>query len=457
MAMPILPAPAPVTTVTSSEPAEGRHGRPEGRRHRNHGVRRGRVRWVICALLFFAATINYIDRQVLGILAPDLQKEIGWTELDYGRIVIAFQIAYAVMMLVWGRILDRIGTKIGFAIAVVWWSLAAMGTALARSAMTFAAARFLLGVGEAANFPASIKTVAEWFPKSERAFATGIFNSGTNIGAVVAPIMVPLLAAAWGWQAAFVGTGAIGFVWVIAWWLLYHGLDTHPHVNEAERTFIRDGAEEPITTRVPIRQVFRYRQLWAFAMGKLLTDPIWWFYLFWLPKFLAQEHNIRGVALIPYLTTVYLIADVGSILGGYVSSALIKRGWTVNRARKTAMGIFACIVPSVIIASQTRSAWLAVGLIGVATACHQAWSANLFTLSSDMFPRRAVGTVVGFGGFAGGVGGILIAEFAGRVLQRDPSFYLPMFVIAGSIYLVALAVIHLLAPRLERAELSEYA
>jgi len=419
--------------------------------------RRGRVRWVICALLFFAATINYIDRQVLAILAPDLQKEIGWSELDYGRIVIAFQVAYAVMMLAWGRILDKIGTKIGFALAVVWWSLAAMSTALARSAMAFGAARFLLGVGEAANFPASIKTVAEWFPRSERALSTGIFNSGTNIGAILAPIMVPLLAAKWGWQTAFIVTGALGFVWVIAWWMLYHGLDVHPHVNDSERQYIRDGIDEPNTVKVSIGQVAGFRQLWAFAAGKLLTDPIWWFYLFWLPKFLAQEHGIRGVALIPYLTTVYVVADVGSVAGGYASSALIKRGWNVNSARKTAMGVIACTVPFVILAPLTRNAWIAVAFVSIGAACHQAWSANLFTLTSDMFPRRAVGTVVGFGGCAGGIGGILIAEFAGRVLQRDPSYYLPMFVIAGTIYLVALGVIHLLAPRMERAELPEYA
>lgn len=418
-------------------------------------ARRGHVRWVICALLFFAATINYIDRQVLAILAPDLQKEIGWSELDYGRIVIAFQVAYAVMMLAWGRILDKIGTKIGFAVAVVWWSLAAMGTSFARSAMGFGAARFLLGVGEAANFPASIKTVAEWFPKSERAFSTGIFNSGTNIGAVLAPIIVPLLAARWGWQAAFIATGAIGFVWVIAWWMLYHGVDTHPHVTEEERQYIRDGVEESDTTKVSIGQVVGFPQLWAFSVGKLLTDPIWWFYLFWLPKFLAQEHGIRGVALIPYLTTVYVVADVGSIAGGYVSSALIKHGWTVNRARKTAMGIIAGTVPLVILAPLTSSAWLAVAFLSIGAACHQAWSANLFTLTSDMFPRRAVGTVVGFGGCAGGIGGILIAELAGRVLQRDPSFYLPMFVVAGLIYLVALGVIHGLAPRLERVILAD--
>lgn len=417
------------------------------------GARVGKFRWVICALLFFATTINYIDRQVLGILAPDLQKEIGWSELDYGRIVIAFQASYALMMLVWGGILDRIGTKLGLGIAVVWWSLAAMGTAFARSAMSFGFARFLLGVGEAANFPASIKTVAEWFPKSERALATGIFNSGTNIGAIVAPISVPLIAAAWGWRMAFILTGALGFLWLIAWWALYHTAALHPKLHPAERKFILDGLEEPITAKTSLREVLGTRQLWAFALGKLLTDPVWWFYLFWLPKFLASEHGIRGVALIPYLTTVYLIADVGSIFGGYLSSTLIKRGYSVNRARKTAMGVFAGIIPTVIFASQTDSAWTAVLLIGLATACHQGWSANIFTLASDMFPRRAVGTVVGFGGFMGGVGGILIAEFAGRVLNRDPSYYLPMFIVGGTLYLVALAVVHALAPRLEPARL----
>ena len=357
----------------------------------------GRYRWVICALLFFATTINYIDRQVLGILAPDLQKEIGWTELDYARIVIAFQVSYAFMMLVWGRILDRIGTKLGLGLAVAWWSLAAMGTALARSAMGFGLARFLLGVGEAANFPASIKTVAEWFPKSERAFATGIFNAGTNIGAIVAPIAVPIIAVRWGWRPAFVLTGAIGFLWLFVWAALYAPLDSHPRVEPAEREYIRDGSDEITTGKTPLTAVLGTRQLWAFALGKMLTDPIWWFYLFWLPKFLATEHGIRGTAIIPYLTTVYIISDVGSVFGGYLSSALIKRGWTVNGARKTAMGIVAGIVPSVIIASQTKSAWTAVLLIGLATACHQAWSANIFTLASDMFPRRAVGTVVGFG------------------------------------------------------------
>jgi ACS family hexuronate transporter-like MFS transporter len=411
----------------------------------------GKFRWVICGLLFFATTINYVDRQVLAILAPDLQKEIGWSELDYGRIVIAFQVSYAVMMLISGKILDRIGTKLGLGIAVAWWSLAAMGTALARSAMGFGFARFMLGVGEAPNFPASIKTVAEWFPKSERALATGIFNSGTNIGAVIAPICVPLIAATWGWRMAFILTGGLGLLWLVAWTALYQTAALHPRLHPAERKFILDGLEEPVTAKVRLGEVLGYRQVWAFAIGKLMTDPVWWFYLFWLPKFLASEHGIRGTALIPYLTTVYVIADVGSIFGGYLSSTLIKRGYTVNRARKTAMGIFACIIPSVIFASQVKSAWTAVLLIGLATACHQGWSANIFTLASDMFPRRAVGTVVGFGGFMGGVGGILIAEFAGRVLNRDPSYYLPMFIVGGTIYLLALAVIHALAPRLEPA------
>jgi ACS family hexuronate transporter-like MFS transporter len=321
--------------------------------------------------------------------------------------------------------------------------------------MGFGVARFLLGVGEAANFPASIKTVAEWFPKSERAFATGIFNAGTNIGAIVAPIMVPIIAVRWGWRPAFVITGALGFIWLFAWAALYSPLDRHPRIEPAERDYIRDGMGEMTGTKTPLSEVFGTRQLWAFALGKMLTDPIWWFYLFWLPKFLASEHGIRGTAIIPYLTTVYVISDVGSIAGGYLSSAFIKAGWSVNRARKTAMGIVAAIVPTVIIASQTKSAWTAVLLIGLATACHQAWSANIFTLASDMFPRRAVGTVVGFGGFAGGVGGILIAEFAGRVLNANPKYYFPMFVVAGLAYLVALAVVHLLAPRLEPATVSE--
>lgn len=411
------------------------------------------LRWYICALLFFATTINYIDRQVLGTLAPELQTKIGWSELEYGRIVIAFQVSYAVMMLVSGRVIDKIGTKLGFAIAIVWWSLAAMAHALAGSARGFAVARFFLGVGEAANFPASVKTVAEWFPKSERALATGIFNAGTNVGAILAPATALWLSAAFGWQSAFIVTGAVGFVWLIFWWWLYEQPEKHARLSAEEFALIRQGEEEQTTEKVSWFKLLGYRQLWAFALGKMLTDPIWWFYLFWLPKFMAGEHNIRGLTLIPYLTTVYIIADVGSVGGGWISSALIKRGWTVNAARKTALLIFALMVPFVIIASQTRSAWLAVILIGIAASAHQGWSANLFTIPSDMFPRKAMGSVIGIGSCAGGLGGILVAEFAGRVLNADPRFYLPMFIVAGVAYLVALGVIHLLVPKLEPARL----
>ena len=420
---------------------------------KNTGFKIKYLRWYICALLFFATTINYIDRQVLGILAPDLEVEIGWSELAYGRIVIAFQLAYAVMMLFAGRIIDRIGTKLGFTIAIIWWSLAAMGHALAKSAFGFGVARFFLGIGEAANFPASIKTIAEWFPKSERALATGIFNGGTNIGAIIAPMAVPLIAAHWHWQGAFIATGALGFFWLFGWWALYDQPQKHKHLETKELKYIEDGAEEPLTEKTPWKKLFSYRQLWAVALGKMMTDPIWWFYLFWLPKFLAKNHDIRGVKLIPYLTTVYIISDVGSMLGGGLSSYLIKKGWSVNKARKTAMLFFAALVPLVIIAGVTKSAWTAVLLIGLAAACHQAWSANIFTLASDMFPRKAVGSVVGIAGCAGGLGGIVVAEFAGRVLNADPRFYLPMFIVAGLAYLSALAVIQALAPKLEPAKL----
>lgn len=411
------------------------------------------LRWYICALLFFATTINYVDRQVLGTLAPELQTKIGWSELEYSRIVIAFQIAYAVMMLVSGRVIDKIGTKLGFTLAIIWWSLAAMCHAFAGNAFGFGVARFFLGIGEAANFPASIKTVAEWFPKSERALATGIFNAGTNIGAVIAPGAALWLSASFGWQSAFIVTGAIGFIWLIFWWALYDRPEKHPRLSNEEFAYIRSGDPIAHTENVPWLSLFKYRQLWAFALGKMLTDPIWWFYLFWLPKFLAREHHVTGLALIPYLTTVYLIADIGSVGGGYLSSMLIKRGWSINSARKTALLTFALMMPPVIIASQTKSVWLAILLIGLATSAHQGWSANIFTIPSDMFPRKAIGTVIGIGSCAGGLGGVLVAEFAGRVLNANPSFYLPMFIVAGVAYLIALGIIQMLAPKLEPVQL----
>ncbi len=407
----------------------------------------GRFRWVICALLFLAATINYIDRQVLSILAPDLQKTIGWSEIDYGNIVFSFQIAYALMLLAVGRGIDRIGTRLGFALAIAWWSLAAMGHALAGSVLTFCLWRFLLGMGEAGNFPASVKTVAEWFPKRERALVTGLFNSGTNIGAILAPMTVPWIAVCWGWQTAFISTGLLGFVWMGAWLFLYRRPEAHPRLSQSELDYIRSDPPDPETSLswVPL---LRYPQLWAFALGKFLTDPIWWFYLYWLPKFLNSVHGVKTLDMTRYLVTVYLIADVGSIIGGWLSSVLLKHGWSVNRARKFAMIVCAACVVPVVLASQTRSLWTAVLLISLAAGAHQGWSANLFTLSSDLFPRRTVASVVGIGGFAGAVGGMLIAKVTGYVLQWYGS-YTPMFVIASLAYCLALAVIHLFSPNLE--------
>jgi ACS family hexuronate transporter-like MFS transporter len=411
----------------------------------------GYYRWGICTLLFFAATINYIDRQVIGILKPTLQTEIGWTEVEYSWIVFSFQAAYAVGLLVVGGLMDWLGTRKGFSIAIIFWSIAAMGHAFAASVMGFAFARFMLGLGEAGNFPASIKTVAEWFPKKERAFATGIFNSGTNIGALVTPLIVPVITLAWGWRWAFILTGAIGFIWLIFWWILYRNPNEHPKLSKSELQHIQSDPPDP-AVKVPWLKLLPHRQTWAFALGKFLTDPIWWVYLFWLPDFLNKKHGLGLKDFGLPLVVIYLIADVGSIGGGWLSSALIKRGWSINAGRKTAMLICAvCVVP-IIFASQTSNLWVAVVLIGIAAAAHQGWSANIFTLVSDTFPRQAVGSVVGIGGMAGAVGGMLIARLVGEILERTGS-YVPIFIIAGFAYLVALLVIHLLVPKLEPASL----
>ncbi len=416
-------------------------------------ARVGYFRWVICALLFFATTINYIDRQVLGILAPDLQRSIGWSEIEYGNIVTAFQAAYAIGLLVTGRLLDRMGTRLGFALAITLWSVAAMFHAAARSALGFGIARFALGLGEAANFPASIKTVAEWFPKKERAFATGIFNAGTNVGAVVAPAVVPFIALTWSWQWAFIMTGAIGFLWLGIWWVLYRPPESHPRLAKAEFNYIRGDPAEAVTP-VPWLKLIGYRQTWAFALGKFMTDPIWWFYLYWLGKFLNEKHGLSLSKLGPPLIAIYLIADVGSVGGGWLSSFLIKSGWSINAARKSTMLACALCVMPIVFATQVASLWAAVGLIGLAAAAHQGWSANIFTLASDMFPRRAVGSVVGIGGFGGAVGGMLIATAVGHLLQWTGS-YVPVFLLAGAAYLLALLVIQVLAPRLTPPRLEE--
>jgi len=426
----------------------------------------GYYRWVICALLFLAATVNYIDRQVIGILKPTLQAEFGWSEMDYADIVFSFQIAYAVGLVLAGRLIDRLGTRIGFAIAIVVWSLAAMahaeatlfgpwvaallgmfGFAYSASVAGFMGARFMLGLGEAGNFPASIKAVAEWFPKKERALATGIFNSGTNVGALLTPLAVPWITLHYGWYWAFVATGLIGFLWLALWWPMYRSPEKHPRVSPAELAHIQSDPADP-PGKVPLRDILPHRQAWAFAIAKFMTDPIWWLYLFWVPDFLNRNHGIDLQHIGPPLVAIYLIADVGSIGGGWLSSALLKRGWSVNAARKTAMLVFALAVVPIIFASRTDNLWVATLLVALAAAAHQGWSANLFTLASDTFPRHAVGTVVGFGGMAGAVGGMLIAKLTGFILQTTGS-YLPVFLIAGSTYLLALAIVHLLMPKLE--------
>jgi len=419
------------------------------------GAKLGRmvpIRWVVCALLFFATTINYIDRQVLGILAPTLQRVIGWNEVQYGYIVTSFQGAYALGLLFVGRLLDVVGTRRGYAFALILWSLAAMAHALARTPLGFGMARFGLGLGESGNFPAAIKTVAEWFPKKERALATGIFNAGSNVGAIVAPAIVPWIALSFSWRAAFVVTGAIGFSWLLLWFLFYDAPERHSWLSKAEFDHIRSDPPEP-AVRVSWRRLVGHRQTWAFALGKFMTDPVWWFYLYWIPKFLNDQYGLTLSKLGPPLIAIYLIADVGSIAGGWISSALIKRGASVNRARKTAMLICALCVTPIVLVARTSDLWITVGLVGLAAAAHQGWSANMFTLASDMFPRWAVGSVVGIGGMAGAIGGMLIALATGWFLQLTGS-YVAIFVIVGSAYLFALAVVHRLTPDLRPAQLT---
>lgn len=413
---------------------------------------RTNYRWVICALLFFAATINYMDRQVLGILAPTLQEEIGWNEAEYGFIVTAFQFAYAISLLVFGWIIDRMGTRKGFSVAVIVWSIAAALHAIARTPVGFATARFGLGLGEGGNFPASIKAVAEWFPKKERAFATGIFNGGTNIGTMLAAMLVPFLTLQFGWQATFIILGALGFVWLAAWLLLYRSPVNHPRVSPEELAHIQSDPPESME-KVPWLSLIKYRQTWAFALGKFLTDPIWWFYLYWLPKYLDSNFGVQLTALALPLVTVYLVADVGSVGGGWLSGAFIKRGWSLNSGRKAAMLVCALAIVPTMAGAMVDSMWVAVAIVSLAAAAHQGWSANLFTLASDMFPRRAVGSVVGFGGMLGSVGGMLFASGVGLWLQASDSNYVPVFMVCGLAYVTALGVIHLIVPRLEPADI----
>lgn len=413
--------------------------------------RLGRYRWVICALLFFATTINYVDRAVLGVLAPLLRTEIGWTDQQYGYISAAFTLSYAIGFLFAGWLIDKVGTRIGYTLYLAIWSLAAAAHSFARSAFGFGMARFALGIGESGNFPAAIKTVAEWFPKKERAFATGIFNAGSNVGAVVAPLVVPWLALNWGWQSAFIITGLSGLIWIAFWYPLYHKPQSHPHISQKELAHIE--SDPPDTdAKVGWFDLLPHKQTWAFAIGKFLTDSIWWFYLFWFPLFMNDRFGVDLKNIGLPMIIVYLLADFGSVGGGWLSSFLLGRGWTTNMARKTAMLVCALLILPVALAPHVSGKWIAVLLVGIAAASHQGFSANIFTLTSDMFPRKAVGSVVGIGGFFGAMGGFIMNLGAGWLKQNTGS-YSVMFMIAGITYLIALFIMHLLVPKLEPANI----
>lgn len=423
----------------------------------------GNYRWVVVTLLFFATTINYLDRQVIGLLKPVLEVEFHWTETDYGYIVMAFSAAYAIGLLAFGGFIDKIGTKLGYTISLIVWSIAAMLHAAVKSTLGFGVVRAALGIGESGNFPAAIKVVAEWFPKKERALATGIFNSGANIGAVVAPVMVPWILGVYGWQMAFLITGAIGFIWLIFWWIFYEIPSKHKKVTPEEFAYIHSDAEMSVVkeeeSKIKWVQLFGIRQTWTFVIGKFLTDPIWWFFLFWLPSYFSSTFNLDLKKPSLPLILVYTATSVGSIGGGYLSSYFIKKGWPVFRARKTAMFIFALCVLPIISAMYATNIWQAVALISLAAAAHQAWSANIFTTASDMFPKRALSSVVGIGGMAGSVGGILFPFLVGHILEfykesgHLTTGYNIIFIICGCAYLLAWFIMHLLSPKMKPVEL----
>jgi len=424
---------------------------------------RGRYRWAICALLFFVITINYVDRQVLGILKPVIEQDLGWSEVDYGNIVSAFQFSYGIGLLVVGRLLDRVGTRWGMAIAIALWSLAAMAHAGARSVLAFLLARVTLGIAESAAYPGSVKSVAEWFPRRERALGVGILNAGANVGVLMTPIVGLAVAAAYGWQMAFLVTGALGFLVLAGWLLIYRQPEDHPKVTPEELAYIQQDGEDASGKPLSWGEAVRHRQTWYFIVGKGLTDPVWYLFLFWLPDFFVKTQGMElfpkgdtGILATvgPALIGVYLLADIGSIWGGWMSGHFIKRGWSVNRARKTTLFMAACCAAPMLFVLQAPSPVIAVLIIGLGTAGHQAFSSNIFTMISDLYPRRAIATVAGMGGLAGALGGILIAQATGWSLELTGS-YLPVILYAGLAYLIAFALIHLLVPRMEPAPISD--
>ncbi len=453
----------------------------------------GHYRWTICALLFFASTLNYMDRSVLGLLLPTLKdpiKGIGLTQGQYGIIVGIFACAYAFGYLVMGNFVDRVGTKKGYAIAVSIWTLAAMShflvtvpviathmgagaqalahflalipligkgawianlAAVSGAVIGFGVARFMLGLGESGNFPAAIKTVAEWFPRKERALATGVFNSGTNIGAMIAPFLVGFVVVRFGWRFAFLGTSSFALVWLALWLLIYRRPEQHPSLSAAELAYINADPSETAVAKVRWASLLNRRQTWAFLIGKAMTDPIWWFFLFWLPDFLNTKFHLSITKMGGALIIIYTACMFGSVLGGWLPAKLIGMGWSLNKARKTSMFFYACLITPIMFAGSTSHIWIAIALISLATATHQAWSANLFTLSSDMFPRRAVGSVVGIGGFGGSIAMMFFGPAVGFLLEMTNNNYAPVFIISGSAYLLAILIIQLLAPKLSPA------
>jgi ACS family hexuronate transporter-like MFS transporter len=457
-------------------------------------VQVGRYRWIICALLFFATTLNYMDRQVLALLLPILQdplRGIGLTQVQYGMIVSMFSCSYALGYLVAGNFVDRVGTKKGYAVAVAIWTLAAMShflvtvpaitdhlgagaqaaarflphipligktawianiAALSGAVVGFGIARFVLGLGQCGNFPAAIKTVAEWFPRKERALATGIFNSGTNIGATIAPFLVGFLVLRFGWRYAFLGTSFFAPVWFVLWLAVYRRPQDEPRVSPAELAYINSDPPEP-ASKVAWARLLPHRQTWAFLVGKFITDPIWWFFLFWLPGFLYTKYGLSITAMGLPLLIIYNVSTVGSVLGGWLPAKFLSIGWSLNKARKVSMLIYAIAIVPIMTAGHAQNIWVAIALISLATSAHQAWSANLFTLVSDMFPRRAVASVVGIGGFGGAIAMMFFGTFVGLLLKWTNNNYIPVFILSGSAYLLAILVIHLLAPKLSVAKL----
>jgi MFS transporter, ACS family, hexuronate transporter len=424
----------------------------------------GNYRWTICALLFFASTINYLDRQVIGILKPLLESNLNIGEVAYANIVTIFQLCYGISMLLAGRLIDKFGTKIGYGISVIVWSLAAVGHALAKGVIGFGFWRALLGVGESGNFPAANRAIAEWFPKKERALAFSIFNSGTNVGAIAAPLAVPAIIVAWGWQAAFIITGSIGFIWIILWFIFYEIPEKHKKLSANEMEYIKSDLDEKNETEKPVpwAQLLKYRQTWLFFIGKALTDPIWWFYLFWIPGWLS---TVRGAGLdiksfgIP-LVIIYTSTTVGSVLGGTISSYMIKKGVSAFNARKYTMLIFAVLVIPVYFAQSAGvSTWGAIALISLAASSHQAWSANIFTTVSDAFPKKVISSVTSIGGMAGAIGGAFISVFAGQILNffkkagHVETGYTVMFAIAACAYVLAWIIMYSFAPKVKKVVL----